>query len=495
VTAEILARAGGPVGAGGLALLFVAAPRWARLLGFVAGLVGIGLLVPLLLPSGGRLFLAGGGVAAAALTVALGALFQRHPWALPPLALAAVPARIPITVGGSTNNLLLPLYVVIAGAVVALGWNLWREVPARRRELGVLAWPLAAFVGWVGLSIAWTNDPERGAVELLAFYLPFGLLAVALVRLDWSTEGVVWLFRLLLAIGLLFAVVGIWQWATRGVFWNPKVIADNAFATFYRVNSLFWDPSIYGRFLVVAILVTLTAVALGPWRRWDWHLGIAILVLWVGLFFSFSQSSFAALIAGVIVVGVLGWRQRALVPVGAAAVLLLAAGMTLIQPHGTRQAVGANEEHSLNRATRGRFELVKNGLEIALDHPIVGVGVGGFTKAYQERVDVPRAKTPASHNTPVTVAAEGGIVGIAFFAWLAVAAFLVLFRRTGPDPPVAYAACSAAALGLTGIFVHSLFYASLFEDPLTWGFLALATLAGRESALGAALGRPDRLAR
>src|SRR5919109_3217389 len=114
VTAEILARAGGPVGAGGLALLFVAAPRWTRLLGFVAGLVGIGLLVPLLLPSGGRLFLAGGGVAAAALTVALGALFQRHPWALPPLALVAVPARIPITVGGRTNNLLVPLYVLIA---------------------------------------------------------------------------------------------------------------------------------------------------------------------------------------------------------------------------------------------------------------------------------------------------------------------------------------------------------------------------------------------
>jgi O-antigen ligase len=483
LTAEVLARVAGPIGAGGLALLFVASPRWARFLGFAATLVGMGLLVPLLLPSGDALLLVGGGVAVAALTAGLGVLFQLHPWALPLLALAAVPARIPIPVGGNTNNLLVPLYVVIAGAAVSLGWSFWREVPARRRELGAVAWPLAAFVAWVGLSLAWTNDAERGAVELLAFYLPFGLLAVALVRLDWNAAGVVWLFRLLLAMGLLFAVVGIWQWATRSVFWNPKVIADNAFATFYRVNSLFWDPSIYGRFLAVAILVTLTALLLGPWRRWDWHLGIAVVVLWVGLFFSFSQSSFAALIAGLVVVGALGWRRRALALAGAAAVLLVAAGVTLTQPHATRQALAADEEQGLNRATGGRFDLVKNGLEIALDHPIVGVGVGGFTKAYREEVEVPRrVKTPASHNTPVTLAAEGGIVGLALFAWLVVAVFLVPFRRVGPDPPLVYVAGLAAGLGLTGIVVHSLFYAALFEDPLTWGFLALATLAARASA-------------
>jgi O-antigen ligase len=483
MTAEVLARVAGPVGASGLAVLFVTAPRWARLLGFAAAIAGMGLLVPLLLPSGSGLVLVAGGVAAAVLAAGLGVLFQRHPWALPLLALAAVPARIPIPVGGNTNNLLVPLYAVVAGAAVSLGWSLWREVPGRRRELGAIAWPLAAFVGWVGLSLAWTNDPERGAVELLAFYLPFGLLVIALVRLDWNAGGVVWLFRLLLAMGLLFAVLGIWQWGTRSVFWNPKVIAENAFATFYRVNSLFWDPSIYGRFLVVAILATLGVLVLGPWRRWDWHLGVAVVVLWVGLFFSFSQSSFAALIAGVVVVGVLGWRQRALAVVGAAAVLVVAVGVTLTQPHGTGRALAADEEQSLNRATGGRFDLVKNGLEIALDHPIVGVGVGGFTKAYRERVDVPRrVKTPASHNTPVTVAAEAGIVGIALFAWLAVAAFLVAFRGVGPDPPLVYVAGLAAGLGLTGIVVHSLFYAALFEDPLTWGFLALATLAARQGA-------------
>ena len=61
--------------------------------------------------------------------------------------------------------------------------------------------------------------------------------------------------------------VGLYQWATREVFWNPKLKVENAYAPFFRVNSVFWDPSIYGRYLVVAILATLALVLLGLRER------------------------------------------------------------------------------------------------------------------------------------------------------------------------------------------------------------------------------------
>ena len=116
-------------------------------------------------------------------------------------------------------------------------------------------------------------------------------------------------------MALVFAVVGIYQWLTRDIFWNPKVDVGNAFAPFYRVNSVFWDPSIYGRFLVIAILATLV-IALCSARR-DVVLGAAALiaVLWTGLLFSFSQSSFAALIAGVLLAAAFVWRWRSVVVV------------------------------------------------------------------------------------------------------------------------------------------------------------------------------------
>ena len=148
----------------------------------------------------------------------------------------------------------------------------------RSRELGPLAWPLALFVAWDGLAFLWTKDVRQGAIELLFFVLPFGLLAVVLARLPWSRAWVLTLYVQLAVMALVFAVIGVVQYETRNIFWNPKVSVDNAYAPsgwFYRVNSVFYDPSIYGRFLVVAILASLvvvlsgaaTAVARSP-RRW-----------------------------------------------------------------------------------------------------------------------------------------------------------------------------------------------------------------------------------
>src|SRR4029453_1113427 len=228
--------------------------------------------------------------------------------------------------------------------------------------------------------MAWTVDPDRGAVEVLAFIVRFGLLPLAIARLPRSEQGFAWLCRLLLAIALVFAAVGIAQWATRTVFWNHKVIADNTYASFYRVNSLFWDPSIYGRFLVIAILVALAIMVFGPWRQYDLALGLMIVVLWVGLFFSFSQSSFAALIPAVVLAGVLAWRRRGVAVGGGSAALFVLMGVGPPAPAGAPGTLSAGADQELNRATRGRFELVTNGLRIAADHPVVGVGVGGFTK-------------------------------------------------------------------------------------------------------------------
>ena len=90
--------------------------------------------------------------------------------------------------------------------------------------------------------------------------LPFGLIAVALARAPWTRNHVLLLLGQLLAMALVFAVVGLYQWFTRDVFWNPGVRISNAYAPFFRVNSVFYDPSMYGRFLVVAILACVVVV-------------------------------------------------------------------------------------------------------------------------------------------------------------------------------------------------------------------------------------------
>jgi O-antigen ligase len=483
VSAE-LARVGGPVAALGLAVLITATRRDLRLAGLAAWAVGGLALVPYLLPDERRPLLAAAAAVGVAAAAAGALVLRRWPWALALGALACAPARIPVDVGDVEANLLVPLYGVVAAAAISLGYDLVRGNGREPRELGALAWPLAGLVAWFGLSLAWTGDLQEGAIDLLFFFLPFGLLAVCLARLPWRRSGLQLLYALLAGMALVFAVVGIYQWVTRDIFWNPKVDVGNAFAPFYRVNSVFWDPSIYGRFLVIAILATLV-IALCSARR-DLVLGAAavIAVAWTGLLFSFSQSSFAALIAGVLLAAAYVWRWRSAAAVGLAAVVMLTVGFSAPQ---LRDNLLDESRRGLDRATSGRYGLMEEGVRIALDHPIVGVGAGGFDREYAERTRL-RGDEPAraaSHNTPITVAAETGFPGLALLTWLVAAAILSFLRRAGRRRLTGRVSLFAA-LGITAIAVHSLFYNAFFEDPMTWGLLALGALTAAAVATATA---------
>jgi O-antigen ligase len=74
-----------------------------------------------------------------------------------------------------------------------------------------------------------------------------------------------------------------------------------------------------------------------------------------------------------------------------------------------------------------------------------------------------------SHTTPLTVAAELGVVGIALYGLLLVAAVWLVEHVRHRDP--------ALGLGLGAVllalFVHALFYSGFFEDPITWLALAI----------------------
>ena len=469
-----LARAGGVLGAAGLAVLLVAPSRVQRLAALGAWAIGALLLALYLAPDGHRPLLAGAAVVGLLLAAAGAYVFRRWPYVLPFAALACVAARIHVTVGSTEANLLVPMYAVVAAAALLLAWELVQG-DTRARELGPVAWPLAAFVGWTGLSILWTGDVRQGAIELLFFFLPFGLLAIALARLRWSRLITLGLLAELTAMALVFALIGIYQYETRDVFWNPKLLVSNAYAPFYRVNSVFWDPSIYGRFLVVAILACLVAVLFARDRRLLYGATTAIAVIWAGLYFSYSQSSFAALAVGVVVAAVFAWGRRGIALAAVVAVVVVAGALAV--PSVRHDVFGSGNGKS---ATSGRGKLVRKGAHIAVHHPVVGVGVGGFKHAYAELTNL-KGREPnaaASHTTPVTVAAETGLLGFALYAWLLFAALALAFRRFARDLP----GLTALAFGLvmTAIAVHSLFYNAFFEDPTVWGAIGLAAaLPGR----------------
>jgi hypothetical protein len=402
-------------------------------------------------------------VVIAALALALAVYLTRRPALVLVLLLLAAPFRIPVDLGHQHAFLLLPLYGVLAASSLALIARALRgDRPAPVPWL--LAVPAAAFIALDSCSLLWSADVQQGTIELVFFILPFAALVTVVAR----TRLEPWLPRVLAVelVGLasLFAVIGLWQAATHRVFFARDVRFENAYTSYFRVTSMFKDPSLYGRWLALAIGVLMVLHLLGRLRIEI--VGALVALLWGGLWFSYSQSSQVAILAvTVAAVLVLGDRRtRVIVASTAAAIVVAGAVLVALDVHGT----------SSRRTTSGRAHLVSVTWTVVRNHPLDGVGVGGQPLASRNEADLgTAARKNASHTTPLTVAAELGVGGfIVYVAFLAAAARLLLatYRRART-----LALCLSAAF-LT-LFVHSLFYSGFFEDPVTWGALALAATA------------------
>ena len=435
---------------------------------------------------------------AALVVVPLALLFARRRAALPLAALATLPFRVPIEAGGSTANLLVPLYLVVAAG--ALAWAVPRIRGGERfdppRANGAMEWLLAGATLLYTLQAAYSTSLDKALEQTVFFYVPFALLFAVLRDIDWSTRLLKAGFGVLVVLALAFAAVGFVEYATRRLLLNPKVIASNELEEYFRVNSLFFDPNIYGRFLAL-VMLGLAAVLLWERRPRSAALAaVALAVLWGGLLLTLSQSSFAALLAGLFVLAALRYPFAKVVP---SIVALLAVGAVVVLAFPSALRLELGDAKSLDDATSGRYELMRGGLELAGDRPLWGWGSGSFADEYLAHGFGARADAvSASHTIPLTVAAEQGMIGLAAYLALLAAALARLLARARDNP---YRAVVAA--GFVAVVLHTWLYAAFLEDPVTWTLLAIGavlarrpgTRRGSEPARGAqASGRdPERL--
>jgi O-antigen ligase len=323
------------------------------------------------------------------------------------------------------------------------------------------------------------------------FFVPFALLFSQLRDVRWSRNLLAACLGVLVVLALGFSAIGFWEYDHRELLWNPKVINANQFESYFRVNSVFWDPNIYGRFLAL-VMVALAAVMLWSDRlRTAARTAVLLAVLWGGLVLTFSQSSFASLLAGLAVLAALRWDARRTAAVSAVGIALAALFVLAFQG-ALRLHLGSSS--GLNKATSGRTDLIRGGAELFASRPLWGHGSGSFARAYRlERKGNEQQATSASHTLPITVAAEQGVIGLATYGLVLFAAFATLAGWTGAGtaraPPLERAhgdgalrgadleAFSVAGAALAAAFatlvVHTMMYAAFLEDPFTWVILAL----------------------
>ncbi len=468
MTHSTLAQVAALLGAAGSSLVIIPPPRRAALLGgFILLACAVAMLAVALLPQDDleRLMSATGAAAVVvgALAAAAGAwALVRYPSAVPVVVLIAAPFRLPVDLGSQHAFLLLPLYLVLAAASLAV---LYRAV--RGDELATippwLALPAAALIGWASLSLLWARDLEQGSIQLLFFIFPFAALLAVVARAPYAA----WLPRALavtlVGLAAVFAAVGVYQAWTHTLVFAQDLRVANAYTTYFRVTSLFKDPSIYGRQLVLAISVLVVLLWLARVR-----LAVAIpliCLLFAGLYFSYSQSSIVVLFVTVLAATiVLADRRSRNTVIAVAVAVAIAAGA---------MAIASAKDDGLGRATAGRPRLVLVTARVIRSHPIAGVGIGSQPLASRQELETRRrAEKNASHTTPLTIAAELGAIGFVLYIAFLVGAVKLLLLAIGRH--------RVAGLGLAVCFLvlvlHSLFYSGFFEDPIMWGVLGVAAM-------------------
>ncbi|MDQ2622950.1 MAG: O-antigen ligase family protein, partial [Actinomycetota bacterium] len=379
-------------------------------------------------------------------------LFRRWPVMLPVLVLFVLPFRVPIAAGGEEANLLMPLYLVMAAGVLAA---LWREFVGNGGDRvpvgtlvgnpaadpgngsgrdadtdfslavprGVAAWLrplLAASVLLYAVGLFWSDDQSVGLQNLCFFLVPFAVVFALMTEVGWTVRRLRVIMMAILGLAVVCALIGFVEWGTRSLLWNQAVIRSNDFHVYFRVNSLFWDPNVFGRYLALAITVGAAALLWAKQPRAIGLLAATVFVLWLALLTTYSQSSFIALLAGLAALAALRFNLKVVLG-GLAA---LAVGVLLFGSFAgglVKLDLGA-----LNKQTSGRANLVEGGIDLFEQRPVAGFGPGAFSAAFKREVAGPNAPVTESHTEPVTVAAEQGVIGLVVYVALIVSALAAL---------------------------------------------------------------------
>jgi putative inorganic carbon (HCO3(-)) transporter len=415
----------------------------------------------------------GAGVALALVGVAAWVIAQRT-WVLGPLAVLALPFRIPISTSGTTHNLLVPLYAVVAAGTLAVAVPILlddREHPPRRPP-GWVERLLAATVVLYAIQAVYSANFETGLQQMVFFYAPFALMFTLLVRLDWNRELIVRCLQVVAGLAVLFACIGFVEYATKHLLLNPKVIAANASHPYFSINSVFFDPDIFGRFLALVMILLAALVLYSRDQRLQVGSTVVLAILWGGLVLTLSRSSLAALLVGL---GVLLALRFKVWPVVATGVAIVGIGAIVIA--ASPNTFGLNQ--GLNGASAGRSNLVSGGFQMWADRPLWGYGSGAFVTEYRRQHPHSASTVSASHTIPITVAAEQGLIGLAVYIPLIVMSVLTLARGAREDP------VRAAILAAWLAFVfHTMLYADFLEDPVSWALLAIGTTLALASTGG-----------
>jgi O-antigen ligase len=401
-------------------------------------------------------------------------------WTLPPLRMGAVLIGFAVPVSVALDNLLLAVVLLFALFNARPVWGLCIHHPVARA-----AWLLFLMLA---LAMSWGAAPLREASGILGKYIDLAFIPLFMLAFAnpetrrWAQRA----FLVAMSLTLFFSyLVGLdilapQRWmsglasAGNPVIFHSHITQNNmmAFTAFLALLNARAVVSLrervaWGAFALLAIANVLFMV--------QGRTGYAILLLLLG-WFAWTTLARRATARG----RTWGWRQG--VAIGLAGMALAVTAYLASPRLHERVSLIASEYQAWQAggsdavsSTGQRLSFYSNTLQIVAEHPLFGVGTGGFPAAYEQQTqgqDVMKTKNP--HNEYLMVAVQTGVIGLALLLYL----FYTQWKYA-PSLPTPFEQDAARGLVLA-YGVNCLLNSALLDhaDGLFFAFMTAVLFAG-----------------
>lgn len=353
----------------------------------------------------------------------------------------------------------IPLWLVFAGRQHNI-WRMWGHALLQPMTIA-----LAAFAAWQAVTLTWSPDPREGLHELssLRWVWTLAILWPVIDRRNYLIAA----FAAGFACGHATQIVQAVEQAI-GVDWIDFGRAPD------RISG-WWNAVVGGLILCAALGVHLPAAVMGRGRARAWAIAGSTASI-AGILATGTRGAWIA--GGALVVVVLlvaavraggrapGWRAAAI----GLGVLLLAGGalwfgvgdsISRRYDRARDEVRAALEKGDYSSDTGARIQMAIWAIDAVREHPLGGVGAGGYRAWVRARLDA-KGVDPSSrplhthaHSTPLHLAATTGIVGLVLMAGFVLAALRGAFAGLSRESLGTYAA--GPGFALVGLLLVSAF--------------------------------------